>query len=398
MAWKSTGQPGVRYREHLTRKHLGQADKYYALRTYVNGKAREEGLGWASDGWTVRKAAALLAELRQAQSTGAGPQTLAEKRAVLAARQEEADRSTRSEAAQAMTLGDFLKNHYLPHAKKHKGTWHDDELRIDKNIVPALGQMPMRAITRADVQRFLDGLAESGSAPATVKHHLAILRQAYNIAAHTSVDGVALMDGPSPLDGMKSPRLHNIRERFLSYTEADLLTDAAKAEDQDLHDAIVIALNTGLRLGEVMRMEWVDVDLTHGVLTVRDGPRSKPGGKAHVNAEAHAVLEDRMATRAKKSRRVFPGTGIDGRALTKRYRNLVDRIGLNDEVTDARHRVVFHTLRHTFASWLALAGTDILRIKVLMRHKTLAMTDRYSHLIPDATKAAVHNLRPPRGS
>ena len=65
---------------------------------------------------------------------------------------------------------------------------------------------------------------------------------------------------------------------------------------------------------------------------------------------------------------------------------------------DARHKVVFHTLRHTFASWLAMAGTDIYRIKTLMRHKTITMTMRYAHLIPDATRAAVHNLRPSSGT
>jgi integrase len=55
-------------------------------------------------------------------------------------------------------------------------------------------------------------------------------------------------------------------------------------------------------------------------------------------------------------------------------------------------------LRHTFASWLALAGVDIYRIKTLMRHKTIDMTMRYAHLLPDATRQAVYNLTPPKPS
>ena len=52
----------------------------------------------------------------------------------------------------------------------------------------------------------------------------------------------------------------------------------------------------------------------------------------------------------------------------------------------------FHDLRHTFASWLAINGTPIYTIKELMGHRTLAMTERYSHLIPDAKREAVKGL------
>lgn len=65
------------------------------------------------------------------------------------------------------------------------------------------------------------------------------------------------------------------------------------------------------------------------------------------------------------------------------------------KATDRQRRIVFHSLRHTFASWMALAGVDIYRIKTLMRHKTLEMTMRYAHLIPDATHDAVYQLAPP---
>lgn len=398
MAWKSTGQPGVRYREHQARKHLGQPDRYYALRTYVNGKAREEGLGWSSDGWTVKKAAAQLAELRQAQATGSGPQTLAEKRAAIAARLAEADRAARADKAQGMTLGRFFADYYIPHAKREKSTWRTDEIRINKTIVPALGHYPMRAITSDMVRAFLDGLSSAGAAPATVVQHMALLRQAYNIAAMTSVDGACVLNGESPLHGIKAPKLFNARVEFLSYEEADELTDAAKEQDRDLHDFIVISLNTGMRKGEIMRMEWQDVDLVHGIVIVRDGPKQKPGGIVHVNAEVCCVLEAKKGDRTRPSGKVFPGVKGEERDISKSFAKLVEKLGFNDGVTDVRSRVVFHTLRHTFASWLAIAGTDLLRIKTLMRHKTLAMTERYSHLIPDATKAAVHNLRPPRGS
>ena len=72
--------------------------------------------------------------------------------------------------------------------------------------------------------------------------------------------------------------------------------------------------------------------------------------------------------------------------------NLAASLGLNDGITDRRQKVVFHSLRHTFASWLALDGVDIYRIKELMRHKDITQTQRYAHLMPSDARAAVERL------
>lgn len=70
----------------------------------------------------------------------------------------------------------------------------------------------------------------------------------------------------------------------------------------------------------------------------------------------------------------------------------MNELGLNNGVTDPRDKVVFHTLRHTFASWLAINGTPILTIKELLGHKSLVMTERYSHLMPETKRLAVKRI------
>jgi len=398
MAWISTGQPGVRYREHATRKHLGSADRYYALRYYVKGEEHEEGLGWASDGWTAKKAAALLADLRRAQATGEGPQSLAERRQRLLDQRLEAEGQAKREQVMDISLGKFFQDYYLPLAKKNNGSWRTDEIRFNKSINPVLGHLPLRVIAKKDVEDFLEGLTKAGLSQASVNHHHAILRHAYNLASTTSVDNVWLFEGQSPVRGIATPNPYNERDRFLSYEEADKLIAAAAEKSMDLHDAIVVSLNTGLRLGEIQRMVWLDVDLKHNMLTVRDGPKQKPGGKVPLNDEVKAALQARLDRRDDDSPRTFPGIKGEVRSFRSEFERLIDALEFNKGVEGRLLRVVFHTLRHTFASWLAIAGTDIYRIKTLMRHKTLKMTERYAHLIPDATKAAVHNLRPPKGS
>jgi site-specific recombinase XerD len=61
-------------------------------------------------------------------------------------------------------------------------------------------------------------------------------------------------------------------------------------------------------------------------------------------------------------------------------------------VTDRRQKVLFHTLRHTFASWLVQQGEDLYMVQKLMGHASLVMTERYSHLAPDTLRTAVKNF------
>ncbi|MDL2279575.1 tyrosine-type recombinase/integrase [Desulfovibrio sp. OttesenSCG-928-G11] len=90
------------------------------------------------------------------------------------------------------------------------------------------------------------------------------------------------------------------------------------------------------------------------------------------------------------------------------FARTVDALGLNNtgemvknakgelipvRITDARHRVVFHTLRHTFASWLVQQGTPLYTVAELMGHSTLEMTRRYSHLAPDTLRKAALSLQ-----
>lgn len=399
--WLKTSYPNVRYYEHATRRtRNGQADKYFAIRYYTGGKRKEEGLGWASEGWNAEKAHKILASIKENIRLGDGPQSLAEKRELA-----EAERMAQSEAEAKeqlahISLADFFERFYIPRVKREKRSWLTDAQRIAKEINPSMGAWPLQAITSEKVQAFVDRLADSGAAPATVKQYMGIIRRAFNIARETSVDGQPLFSGNNPARGLRLPAIHNSRERYLSQEEAEKLIEAsAKFPCPDLHDAIVLSLNTGLRLGELMRLRWIDVDLGAAIVSVPDEDKRKPGGKVPLNDAAMAVFRQRLAAQ-EGAVRVFPplAGGTTRGGLSIQFRKLVDQLGFNEGIEDKRHRIVFHTLRHTFASWLALAGTDIYRIKTLMRHRNIEMTMRYAHLIPDATRSAVINLKPPTHS
>lgn len=393
--WITSSCPGIRYYEHATRKgRNGQPDRYYAIRYRIGGQRKEEGIGWASEGWNVEKCQALLAEIKASIKIGKGAQSLAERRELAAKEREKAEKEKKKLAVTEMPLGEFLEQHYFPIIQTSKRTWKTDWQRICRDILPTFRNIPIKDCSTEMVQSFLNKLTERGLAPATVRHYMAILRHSFNIASQIKIEGVPIFAGQNPAHGIKLAVPHNARERYLQREEAERLIEAAaNLRSPDLRDAIILCLNTGLRYGELIRMRWLDVDFPARFLTVPDEDKRKPGGKIPLNDTVIALLLERKEL-VKKSDLVFPPyAGGQYRAnLSHMFGRLVNELGLNDGITDPRHKVVFHTLRHTFASWLALAGTDIYRIKSLMRHKTLTMTMRYAHLIPDATRDAVNRL------
>lgn len=390
----NTAAPGVRYYESDTRRQKsGRFDRYYSVRYSSNGKQREEGLGWASEGWTVEKAQGVLAGLKAAIRTGEGPRTLSELRE-LNERQRRAERLS----GDGITLAEFFDTHYLPAAKKRKRTWSHDVGRFNKHIRPLFGSYPLCALKPEHMEELLTVLRSCGASESTALQYMAILRQIFNQARSTFVDGLPIWTQPySPLDGIRLPRANVERERFLSHAEARRLIDAAQARSIDLAHFIILGLNTGLRYGELVRLRWEDISLQQAVVTVRTEDMRKPGGKVPLNVASQTVFRERLESRRKSERAVFAPdvVGNDGDALRRQYELLVEELGLNRESTSPRDRVVFHTLRHTFASWLAISGkADIYRIKTLMRHRTLRMTERYAHLLPDATREAVNHIWP----
>lgn len=399
--WVNTKQPGVRYREHETRKHGRVLDRYYTIRyKAVDGRLIEEAIGWASEGWSAEQAAEIRSHLRKHIRTGQGPQTLA-------AMREEAQRirNATAEAKAVAALQDIsfetLGRLYLAWAKANKPR---SAMTDSYNLAHAFGEIgniPAREINGARIETLKNKFMAS-HAPATVRHILGMIRRVYTWAAVTPrspSDATPLFIGFPPTHGVVVPRQDNRRLRFLSREEAKRLLAAAvgyphRTGGMDFHDVCLISLHCGLRKSEIVQLRWGHVDMTHGLLYVVDGKNSESAGLP-VNKVATEMFSRRLESRG-ESELVFPPLrgGQTMRHISHNFTSLADSLGMNDGVEDRRQKVVFHSLRHTFASWLALDGVDIYRIKNLMRHKDLTQTMRYAHLLPSDARAAVERLCP----
>jgi len=151
---------------------------------------------------------------------------------------------------------------------------------------------------------------------------------------------------------------------------------------------VLVAVNTGLRRGELLQLRWRDVDLQRRMLTVR-GEGAKTGQTRHVplNSEAARALGVwKPAPACAANWCVF--SGADSSAPLAAIKKPWMAILKAAKVSSFR----FHDLRHTFASKLVMAGIDLNTVRELLGHKSLAMTLRYAHLAPEHKAAAVEAL------
>ena len=245
----------------------------------------------------------------------------------------------------------------------------------------------MQSLTSAMLQAIAVQVHKEGKSPATVTKVFGIVSQVWSLAVARGV-----VAGDCPTKQVKTVRRDNRRMRFLSEGEARKLLDALQARSPDMHDIALFALFAGLRAGEIHGLTWGDVNLDAGTLYIRD-PKNKVSRHAHITPEIRAVLVRRGANGMNRPDYVFPARdGGQRRWVSDTFERVVEALGFNDGIEDARQKVVFHSLRHTFASWLVQRGVPLYTVAELMGHTTLEMTKRYSHLAPDTMRAAAMGL------
>ena len=112
--WYKAEYQGVRYRKHKERKHGIKFDRYFAIRYQRDGKRKEEGIGWASEGWTLEKVALLLAELKQAHKTGKGPVRLSDKREIAEKKKQIDKAQEEQKTREGITFSQYFTDTYFP--------------------------------------------------------------------------------------------------------------------------------------------------------------------------------------------------------------------------------------------------------------------------------------------
>lgn len=373
--WQSTGLPGVRYRKHPTRKHGVKFDRYFVIRYQKDNERIEEACGWSSEGWTMEKAASKLHELKEAATTGEGPTRLSEKR--------EQSRQKKAKAARdAVTFAAYWEKTYFPACKAEKTyrTWTREASLWKKWVAPVIGPLPFKDIAPIHLEKIKASMARAGQAPRSIQYCLAVIRQVFNDARRHGA-----WTGENPVKNVRAPKVDNRRLRFLTRSEAQLLLDRLKAENRTAWEMALLSLHCGLRASEIFGLTWAAVDFEKGLLTIKNTKNNRSRYAYMTATVKDALLEKEIG---KPSDLIYPPVkGGKTREAPGTFERIVGDLGLNEGHEDRRDKLVFHSLRHTYASWLVQSGVSIYEVKERLGHKSIGMTERYSHLAPGAGRS-----------
>ncbi len=185
------------------------------------------------------------------------------------------------------------------------------------------------------------------------------------------------------------------RETYLTQVEARGLVSAA---DAVMRPFLHAALATGCRRGELLRLNWREVDFDRREVIVR--PENEKAGRGRVipmTADLHAELL--AMSRARKVSALDGSDAVFLQASGERITAEVVKKGFNRALreceaipSEKREGVVLHSLRHSCASFMVAAGVPLLDVARILGHSTLAVTMRYAHFAPESGRAAVEKL------
>lgn len=358
---------------------IGQPDVVFDISYKKNGKKIWEKVGWKSQGYSADLA-------RQVRN----------ERIIAIQHGEELPQEKKA----AITF-EKLAEKYLKWSSENKSRdGIDDKSRYDNHLKHRFDNKNLDEISIFDLEKMKLEMSKADYSPKTISHCLGLIRAMFNKAIDWN-----LYNGNIPIKkkrpGEKKgimPEIQNARDRFLSIKEAELLLNELKRnhqikkeykelKDPQLHDIALISLHTGARASEIFNLKGYDADFNNQLIVLRDTKNTETR-YAPMTSAVKKILNRRLPENLND----YFFKDKDGqkiKEISNAFQRIVDDLGFNDGVTDRRQKVVFHTCRHTFASWLAIQGTPIYTIAKLMGHKSIAMSERYAHLSPEHKKQAV---------
>jgi integrase len=297
-----------------------------------------------------------------------------------------------------MTEGAVLEGRHFqaPEAKKH--TLTDVITRYSREVLPHkrpstipdqvrqlswwqlhLGHYLLADVTPALIVEHRNILTR-GRANGTVNRYLAVLSHAFTTAVR---EWQWCED--NPVRKISKPKEARGRVRFLADDERERLLAACQtSRNKHLYAITVLALATGARRGELLNLQWSDVDVKRGTLTFH---QTKNGERRAVPLTGYAmeVLTQHAKVRRFDTPLVFPdSSGTRPVGIREAFEWAVKRA----EIANFR----FHDCRHCAASYLAMHGASLAEIAEVLGHKTLAMVKRYAHLSEAHTAGVVARM------
>ena len=244
------------------------------------------------------------------------------------------------------------------------------------------GDVTLPEIKTRELDRYFSERIRKSSAYAARKDYIN-LNSAFNNA---------LRDGQlteNPCKGIGRIRIPEKLPLFLSREEFQVLLTVI--DNDEMKELVIFAANTGCRQGEIINLRWDEVDLKGCRMTLGNREhltKSKRVRSIPLNKLALGVLEKRKDKSASELVFALDGSPVDPTKLSKRFKRYVKKAKLNEDLH-------FHSLRHSFASWLVMQGVSLYQVQMLLGHRAPTTTQIYAHLTNDNLAATVEKLSEP---
>lgn len=270
----------------------------------------------------------------------------------------------------------YIEQFHPSNARKTQLKWWKGKLGcyVLNDITPA--------IIASGRDELLQGITtrETQRSPSTVVRYIAALSHVFTIG----IKEFGWLES-SPVSKIKKPREPSGRVRFLSDEERQqLLTACKNSYSPFLYIVVVLAISTGMRQSEIMHLTWQQVDLQRRQI-ILEKTKNKTCRTIPLANLALDLLEKHLHERQLHHHLLFPGK-IHGKPmdLRKAWMSALKQAGIKN--------FRFHDLRHSAASYMAMSGSNLVEIGVLLGHKRLEVTKRYSHLSQKHVSKAVERM------
>jgi integrase len=261
----------------------------------------------------------------------------------------------------------------VSYAKTHLRTSRDYVSR-DAILQAEIGERAADSITPQEIDAFL---TEHCKTPATANRYRAYISLAYRLG----LENGKVTGNPARLVRLRTER--NARLRFLSRDEYKQVLAIIEKQHPAQASAFTVSIYTGMRWGEQYTLTWGQVDFKRRVIRL-----------SHTkNGSARNVPLNSVALKALQAQRETVPHTPDDMVFPRPGQSSDCRWWFAPALTAAKiTNYTWHNNRHTFCSWLAIAGVSTKEIQVLAGHKTITMAARYAHLSPEATATASERI------
>lgn len=268
---------------------------------------------------------------------------------------------------------DFAKE-YLDYAKINKRSWGRDESSL-KRLLPHFKDMLLSKITPRHIEEYKKKRLDDKVKAGTINRELASLKHMFTIA-----EKLGKFDDKNPVKKVEFFQERQYVMKILDREEINRLIDAAA---DHLKPILIIALNTGMRKGEIFNLRWSDIDFIDQYIHIKK-TKSNIMRKVPMNAVVATTLEKIE----RKSEFIFPSS------WSKKHKHINDVFRLFKAVCKKAgiEDLRFNDLRHTAATLMVTGGVPLVTVSQILGHATIHMTMKYAHPTPEDKRKAVNVL------